>query len=334
MAKKRIYSIKDELLKKSREAMLAAVEIYNNPNITFKAETFITLAIIAWTYLMHAYYKKHGVDYVYKTKKGKRTVIMKTKYGMSKRWELESCLKSEACPLEEPVKTNLQFLIGIRHEIEHQMTSRIDNTINAKLQACALNFNWFIKNEFSSRYGLDDTLAISIQFSGMNPQKIKELSKMKGLSENVVNYITDFESKITEETIKDPHYSYHILYMPISVNNRGKADSVIEFVKPTDDNRDNIVSKVLIKETEKKKYLPSQVVKMMQEKGYKDFSMHIHTELWKNNGKSLKTTQYGIEVAGKSWYWYQSWIDYVEKWCIDNMSSSNKTIKFLNLNQL
>ena len=58
MAKKKIYSIKDELLKKARESMLAAVEIYNNPNITFKAETFITLAIISWTYVMHAYYKK------------------------------------------------------------------------------------------------------------------------------------------------------------------------------------------------------------------------------------------------------------------------------------
>ena len=39
-----------ELITKSREAMMSAVQIYNNPQITFKAETFISLAIISWTY--------------------------------------------------------------------------------------------------------------------------------------------------------------------------------------------------------------------------------------------------------------------------------------------
>ncbi len=38
---------KTELLIKSREAMMSAVQLYNNPQITFKSETFITLAIIA-----------------------------------------------------------------------------------------------------------------------------------------------------------------------------------------------------------------------------------------------------------------------------------------------
>ena len=65
MAKRKIKSIKSELLKKSREAMLSAVEIYNNPQITFKAETFITLAIIAWTYLLHAYYRENNIEYRY-----------------------------------------------------------------------------------------------------------------------------------------------------------------------------------------------------------------------------------------------------------------------------
>ena len=43
--KRRIKSVKTELVKKAREAMLAAVQLYNNPQVTFKAESFITLAI-------------------------------------------------------------------------------------------------------------------------------------------------------------------------------------------------------------------------------------------------------------------------------------------------
>ena len=46
---RRVFSVKKELLKKSREAALAAVQIFNNPNVTFKSETYIVLMNIAWT---------------------------------------------------------------------------------------------------------------------------------------------------------------------------------------------------------------------------------------------------------------------------------------------
>lgn len=36
---------KKQLIKKACESMLAAVQIYNNPQITFKTETFITLLL-------------------------------------------------------------------------------------------------------------------------------------------------------------------------------------------------------------------------------------------------------------------------------------------------
>ena len=67
MAKRsrKIWSIKSELLTKSREAMLCAVQIFNNPNIIFKSESFIVLANISWTYLLHAYYRNNKIDYRY-----------------------------------------------------------------------------------------------------------------------------------------------------------------------------------------------------------------------------------------------------------------------------
>ena len=39
--KRKMKSLKDELLIKSREAMLSAVQIFNNPNMMFKSESFI-----------------------------------------------------------------------------------------------------------------------------------------------------------------------------------------------------------------------------------------------------------------------------------------------------
>ena len=134
--KRRIGSVKTELLVKSKEAMLAAVQIFNNPNIQFKSESFIVLSNIAWTYLLHAYFRSKKIEYRYFTKSGKRRKFDKTKRGAYKYWELERCLNDNKCPIDKVTKSNLKFLIGLRHEIEHQMTTKIDDYLSARFQAC------------------------------------------------------------------------------------------------------------------------------------------------------------------------------------------------------
>src|SRR3972149_1395899 len=94
---RRVFSVKEELLKKSREAALAAVQIFNNPNVTFKSETYVVLMIIAWTYLLHAYYRKQKVDYRYFTQESMRKQYDRTKNGAFKHWELERCLNDKQC---------------------------------------------------------------------------------------------------------------------------------------------------------------------------------------------------------------------------------------------
>jgi hypothetical protein len=45
--RRRVGSVASELIKKAREAMLSAVQIFNNPQLDFKAELFIVTAVIA-----------------------------------------------------------------------------------------------------------------------------------------------------------------------------------------------------------------------------------------------------------------------------------------------
>jgi len=127
---RRIGSIKNELIKKSREAALAAVQIFNNPNITFKSESYVVLMIIAWTYLLHAYFKSKRIEYRYYQNNGTRRVFDKTKHGAYKHWELERCLKDAQSPIDKDTANNIYFLIGLRHEIRsgpNRMNSRIQN---------------------------------------------------------------------------------------------------------------------------------------------------------------------------------------------------------------
>ena len=146
---RRVGSVKQELLQKSKEAALSAVQIFNNPNISFKAETYIVLMIIAWTYLLHAFYRSTGIEYRYfQTQANGKRKFDRTKNGAYKFWELERCLNDESSPLDKDTSNNLRFLIGIRHEIEHQMTTRIDDILSAKFQACCLNYDEYLRKLF------------------------------------------------------------------------------------------------------------------------------------------------------------------------------------------
>lgn len=84
----------------------------------FKSESYIVLANIAWTYLLHAYYRSNKIEYRYFEQHGQRKKFDKTKRGAYKYWELERCLNDDNCPIDNVAKSNLKFLIGLRHEIE------------------------------------------------------------------------------------------------------------------------------------------------------------------------------------------------------------------------
>ena len=165
---RRVGSVKTELIVKSREAALAAVQIFNSPSITFKSEIFVVLMNIAWTYLLHAYYRDKRIEYRYFDEKGNRRSFHKTASGAHKHWELKRCLDEKKSPIDRDTANNLRFLIGIRHEIEHQMTMRIDNSLSAKFQACCLNYNAYIKKLFGEKCGIDKHLAFSLQFSSIS----------------------------------------------------------------------------------------------------------------------------------------------------------------------
>ena len=301
---------------KSREAMLAAVQIYNNPQVSFKSESFITLAVISWTYLLHAFFANAGIDYRYYDElDGGRKKYHKTKYGAYKHWELERCLNEKDCPLDESTSSNLRFLIGIRHEIEHQMTKKIDESISAKIQACSINYNYYIKKLFGEKYGVDNELGFSIQFSPVDVEQKNELYKNEKLSGNVKRFISDFEKNLSEDQINDSHYAYRIAFVKIDgkrVNQ--ETDEVIRFIPSGSPEAEGLKEAIaVITEKEKKKYTSQQIVDMMKNEGYEWFTMGELTASWKKlkNGRN----PYGIWITKYQWMWYENWLPEIRKYC-------------------
>ena len=313
---RRAKSIKNELIKKSMESFMAAVQVYNNPQIYFKSEIFITIVVISWTYLLHAYYRMNKIDYRYTITNGNRRRYQKTKHGAFKHWELEQCLNQASCPLDTETKYNLLFLIGIRHEIEHQMSTRVDDRIREKLQACCINYAHYLRSIFGEKYDVSDKLSYTLQFAPISPRQVHALLDNKEMLDNVQNFISQFEHNMTATQVTSTRYTYKVFFQPKLVNHEKQSDQIIEYVKfETPMAGDVDPTYAVIKETEKAKYLPSNIVKMMKEEGYHWFTIQKHTDFWKSRDAKNPSQHYGTIVCGKTWYWYESWLSVVREYC-------------------
>ena len=315
---RRAFSISGELLTKSREAALAAVQIFNSPLITFKSEIFIVLMNIAWTYLLHAHFRKERIEYRYFEQKSKRRVFDKTRSGAHKHWELERCLNHSASPVDNDTTNNLRFLIGIRHEIEHQMTSRLDSSLSAKFQASCLNYNEYVKKLFGAKHGIDKHLAFSLQFSSISREQAAALPPPGAMPSHIKAFVEGFEGSLSEEEFSSPRYAYRILFVAKTANRKGQADEVIEFVRADSTLAADVnKSYTVIKETERPKHLPTAIVKLMVQEGYDRFTIHSHTTLWQTEDAKAPGKGFGVLVE-KTWYWYDTWLEVVRRHCEDN----------------
>ncbi|OSQ38540.1 hypothetical protein TMES_10250 [Thalassospira mesophila] len=305
----------DDLVVKAREAMIAAVYVFNSAGLYFKTELFIVTAIISWTYAMHAWFRKHRIDYRYSV----RGEVQLTANGAEKYIELGACLRHERNPLSNGVRKNLEFLLEIRHEIEHRSTQKIDEAVGAKLQACCLNFNSFIKREFGPQCGLDRRLSLALQFSTFGTDQRNYLKKESNLPRHIEMTIDHFENNLTEDEISDPAYRYNVVFVPVIKQRRSAADSAVEFIKAETQEERARVSQIFLREVDRKRYTATQVVGLMKTAGYPNFSIRNHTELWQK--LDAKRSEAGLGNRGDyqgSWVWFESWVRRVRAHCEEN----------------
>nr|WP_206611543.1 DUF3644 domain-containing protein [Falsirhodobacter deserti] len=212
------------------------------------------------------------------------------------------------------VAKNLEFLIEIRHEIEHRSTNRIDDALGAKLQSCALNFNDLLKKEFGAQYGLEKRLPLALQFVSFGAEQRAALKKASGLPKHIEAAIDAFEHGLTDEEMKDPAYRISYGFVPMVAKKPGAADTAVHIVSGGSDEAGEI-SKIILKEVNKDRYPPNKVVEKMQAAGFQKFRMHDHTQLWKQFDAKNPGKGFGCVGDYGNWVWFDRWIDQVRQHC-------------------
>lgn len=244
------------LLNKASESALLAVEVYNKPATTFRSGGFVVLITIAWTALFHAIFEKTEIKYYYRENKNPRRYQKID--GDYKAWELSTCLKEYYGSTNNAVKSNLEFIIGIRNKVEHRFMPELDENIFGECQACLLNFEDLLVQEFGESYAINENLVFALQFSAKRKEQQKKAGRKLHSKEfeDVKDYIERFRSSLPEEIKNDLDYSFKVFLIPKVGNHKNSSDVSIEFIKYDPTNPDEMKKYEKIIALVKEKQIP------------------------------------------------------------------------------
>lgn len=288
-------------VRKAVEIFKTAVLVYNNNVLHSRSETFIVLSIIAWTYLLHARLIGEGATPVYLNADLTPVLID----GQEKLWDLSYCIDRPEAGLSAGERANLRYLIAIRNAIEHRSTEDVNDALQAKIQANALNFLKYAKEKFGTKYDFSHDLTFAIQLQALtlkSPNAIKG-SALVAKAVAAVNVL--LEDSMTPEEFNDPAYAFRVYVVPKVTNNARKADQAVIFSPIGSD------VEVAIKHVERPKYRMNEVIKMLFDDYGITVSSHQFQQAWKKN--DLKNPSKGLAIfLGGQWFWYQEGIEKIK----------------------
>jgi hypothetical protein len=122
-----------------------------------------------------------------------------------------------------------------------------------------------------------------------------------------------FERQLTPEQQTDPRFAFRVFMVHKTANRAPGADLAVELVPPGSDIAEKF--NLVLKEVEKRKYLPTEIVDTMTAEGWGRFTMDCHTRLWKRLAAKDKGKPFGAVAFGKQWCWYESWLNRVREEC-------------------
>jgi hypothetical protein len=285
------------ILDSSIDSALLAVEVYNKPRVTFRSQAYITLMIIAWTRLFHAYFNHSIGDKYYYKEKGnlKRYELVDDE---KKAWELSECIRQYR-KLDEAVKVNLEFFIKLRNKIEHRHINarEVDVTIFGECQSLLFNYENTLVKLFGNSYSINESLVYSLQFSHLRTngqQKSGKLVLSRDTSD-ILEYISKFKQSVSQKIFESQEFSIKLLNIPI-ISNNDRNVPAIEFVKwdSLDDNEKDIYQKlhaliknkkVFIEAVNVNRLKPKSVVKKVNQLlPATKFNNTVHALFWKAFG--------------------------------------------------
>lgn len=161
---------------------------------------------------------------------------------------------------------------------------------------------------YGKEFALEKRLSIALQFVTFDAGQ-RAILLGQDLPPNLAPAMDDFHNGLSDAEQADPKFRFRVAFVPKIAGKASQSNLAVEFVKVGTPKAET-VERVLLKETERPKYLPSGIVAKAKEAGFAQFKVYEHTQLLNQLNERNPGKGYGVEIASK-WNWYEGWFEKV-----------------------
>lgn len=217
----------NSILEKSQEAFLLAIEIFNKPTIKYRVEGFNFFMCNAWELMLKAYLIN---------KNGEGSIYYPVKKGVSSRTlSLSDCVKKVFTNDKDPLRINLEELIGLRDTSTHFIIQEYEKIYTSLFQACLINYIRKL-NEFFS-INIKEKINTTMLNILIDDNDITEIELLKKYDKSIVKRFNKNSNKVNKiiESAANDKFAQIINYSYSVVKNPANADATFRITTDSEE---------------------------------------------------------------------------------------------------
>ena len=217
--------LKGQLVEKSVDAFVLALETINRLSIRYRVESFTHLICNAWELLLKAR--------VLDLQNSREAIYYKTKRGDPKRTiSLRDALIKVVPNEREPLRRNLEVVADLRDEAMHLVISDVPNDILLLFQACVINYHRKLSEWFDMSLSDRVTVGMMTIVYDLSPGSfdLGSSAVRRRLGKDVAAYLAQVQKRIQTEfrTLeRSPEFAIGVEYKLVLTKKPGDADILL-----------------------------------------------------------------------------------------------------------
>lgn len=212
-------NLAEQLVQKSIEAFLLAIELYNKPTIKYRVEGFSLFIVNAWELMLKAYLiRRDGEESIYYKDNPDRSI------------SLEVCIRKIFTNEKDPLRLNLERIIDLRNTSTHFITEEYEAIYVPLFQANVVNFS----DKLNELHGVDITnyvpenfLSLTVSFKAITEAEIRGK-----YSNAVASKLLSLSRKIEESSQSNSsRFAINVKHYHCLTKKKGEATEVMRIAK-------------------------------------------------------------------------------------------------------
>jgi hypothetical protein len=215
-----VHRLSKQLLERSQDAYLLALDLYNRPTVRYRVEGFCFLFTNAWELLLKAK--------IIEDTKNDATIFYRKRRGQPRRSiSLRDALKKVFANDEDPVRRNVEEVAELRDYATHLVVPELEIVYVGVFQAGVLNYANLLSEWFG--IALTDRASPSMLTLVFDVKKIDPITLQKKYGNEVSRFIQSRQQSIDEKIgrMKSPKFGIPITYRLVLTKKPQEADIVL-----------------------------------------------------------------------------------------------------------